>query len=96
MTQITWLDPILYKNRLVHTLRKLQKKTPSMSILDFASRAIKERIAKEDNGKEDPNIPPRRKDFLDRFLEIHSQNSKLPPWYDPSPPIILGHGKSIS
>ncbi|GFN11711.1 cytochrome P450 [Aspergillus tubingensis] len=80
MTQITWLDPILYKNRLVHTLRKLQKKTPSMSILDFASRAIKERIAKEDNGKEDPNFPPRRKDFLDRFLEIHSQSSKLPPW----------------
>ncbi|XRM44109.1 hypothetical protein ABZX51_007255 [Aspergillus tubingensis] len=81
MTQITWLDPILYKNRLVHALRKLQQKTPSMSILDFASRAIKERMAKEDNGKEDPNIPPRKKDFLDRFLEIHRQSPKLPPWY---------------
>ncbi|PYI01677.1 putative cytochrome P450 oxidoreductase [Aspergillus sclerotiicarbonarius CBS 121057] len=76
MTQVTWLDPILYKNRLVHSFRQ----TPGMSILGFVGKVIGERLAREGDVKEGSGTTPRNKDFLARFLEIQNLNPKLPPW----------------
>ncbi|GLA44092.1 hypothetical protein AnigIFM63309_002353 [Aspergillus niger] len=76
MTQLTWLDPILYKNRLAHSFRQ----TPGMSILGFVGKAIGGRLAKSGDVKEDSGFTPPNKDFLARFLETQKLNPKLPPW----------------
>lgn len=72
MTQIPWLDPWFYKNKIVHSFRR----TPGMSILGVVSKAIRERL----DGNDDAGTQTSGKDFLSRFLEIHRANPDLPPW----------------
>ncbi|KAM6476000.1 cytochrome P450 CYP4/CYP19/CYP26 subfamily protein [Trichoderma sp. SZMC 28011] len=72
MTQIPWLDPWFYKNKIVHSFRR----TPGMSILGVVSKAIRERL----DGNDDAGTQTSAKDFLSRFLEIHRANPDLPPW----------------
>ncbi|KAL7952201.1 cytochrome P450 CYP4/CYP19/CYP26 subfamily protein [Trichoderma compactum] len=72
MTQIPWLDPWFYKNKIVHSFRR----TPGMSILGVVSKAIRERLDSND----DAGTQASGKDFLSRFLEIHRANPDLPPW----------------
>jgi hypothetical protein len=76
MTQIPWLDPLLYKNQLVHSFQK----TPGMSILGFVGKAIRDRVDNIDNHNGEPGSKNHYKDFLARFLEIQQTNSDIPPW----------------
>ncbi|GAB1209745.1 hypothetical protein APSETT445_008526 [Aspergillus pseudonomiae] len=66
MSQIPWVDPWIYKNRFVNSLRR----TPAMSILGFVDRVIRERLHNPDHAKRDSH-----RDFLARFLEIQDANS---------------------
>ncbi|ROV97807.1 hypothetical protein VPNG_08651 [Cytospora leucostoma] len=79
MTQITWLDPLLYKNKIVHSLRR----TPGMTILGFVFKTIRQRLESPvtiiDQSNDDSKP---EKDFLARFLEIQKANPEIPPcWY---------------
>ena len=76
MTQITWLDPWIYKNKLLHMIRR----TPGMTILEFVGKAIRERSGETMDSKDGASANPEKKDFLARFLEIQKTNSNLPPW----------------
>ncbi|KAL7928631.1 cytochrome P450 CYP4/CYP19/CYP26 subfamily protein [Trichoderma chlorosporum] len=76
MTQIPWLDPWFYKNKIVHRFRQ----TPGMSILGVVSKNIRERLDNIDGNNDDTVTETRGKDFLARFLEIHRASPDLPPW----------------
>lgn len=77
MTQITWLDPLLYKNRIVHGLRR----TPGMAILGFVFKTVRQRLDRisTDDDQSDSNSKP-EKDFLAHFLEIQKAHPDIPPW----------------
>ncbi|XDG04350.1 hypothetical protein ABKA04_003965 [Annulohypoxylon sp. FPYF3050] len=78
LTQITWLDPIINKNRIVYGLLQ----TPDMSILRFVNKAIRERL--QITGKQDAEAHIKRErpftDFLSCFLEIQRSNDRVPSW----------------
>ncbi|KAI0892191.1 putative benzoate 4-monooxygenase cytochrome P450 [Annulohypoxylon nitens] len=78
LTQITWLDPIINKNRIVYSLFQ----TPDMSILRFVNKAIRERL--QTTGKQDTEAHIKREqpftDFLSCFLEIQRSNDRVPSW----------------
>ncbi|KAJ5690937.1 cytochrome P450 [Penicillium malachiteum] len=76
MTQITWLDPWIYKNKVIHSFRR----TPGMAILGFVGTAIRERLSETAVAEEKTSVNPEKKDFLARFLEIQKANPNLPPW----------------
>ncbi|KAK7931819.1 Benzoate 4-monooxygenase cytochrome P450 [Apiospora marii] len=76
VSQITWLDKLLYKNRLIHTIRQ----TPGMTILGFVGKAIRERLACSEDSQTEIMKKTADRDFLSRFLEIQKANSDLPPW----------------
>jgi hypothetical protein len=71
MTQMAWLDPLIYKNQLVHKFRR----TPGMTILGFVTKSIHERIGKTAEAKDVACVKCGHKDFLARFLEIHKAKS---------------------
>ena len=71
MTQVPWLDRLLYKNRVMATLRKQS----GNSILKIAAERTAARKQEMEAGKSDQNH-----DFLSRFLEIQAKTPTLPPW----------------
>ncbi|KAI1375397.1 putative benzoate 4-monooxygenase cytochrome P450 [Hypoxylon crocopeplum] len=79
LTQITWLDPIINKNRIASRLFP----TPGMSILGFVGKVIHERLQTPED-KEDiraSNGSKRQfRDYLSHFLEIQQSNDKVPTW----------------
>lgn len=80
MTQITWLDPLIYKNRIVHSIRK----TPGMTILGFVGQTIRQRLenrAESQTHAHGVGEKGHGKDFLAHFLEIQEANPDyLPAW----------------
>ncbi|KAI9648453.1 hypothetical protein NHQ30_003087 [Ciborinia camelliae] len=76
MTQIPWLDPLLYKNSIIQSFRR----TPGNSILGFVGKVIRERVDNIDKTIGDSGSKTNYEDFLARFLEIQQENSDLPPW----------------
>lgn len=76
MTQITWVDQLLYKNKFIHLIRR----TPGMTILGFVGKTIRERLACPDDTETKTTRKTAGRDFLSRFLEIQKANSDLPPW----------------
>ncbi|MCJ1386382.1 hypothetical protein MMC17_009508 [Xylographa soralifera] len=77
MTQIPWLDKIMYKNGFADSFRR----TPGLSILKFVGEAITERQEKMAQGdlKATDSLES-KKDFLTRFIELHSCNPEIPRW----------------
>ena len=79
MTQIPWLDKIMYKNRVVDTFRR----TPGLSILKFVGDAIKERREMMADTKiKATEKSERKKDFLTRYIEVQDGNPEIPRWLD--------------
>ncbi|KAI0180673.1 putative benzoate 4-monooxygenase cytochrome P450 [Hypoxylon sp. FL1284] len=79
LTQITWLDPIINKNRVVHGLLK----TPGMSILGFVGKVIRERLQSVESAEGTKAHRERERpfrDYLSYFLEIQQSSTKVPAW----------------
>ena len=80
MTQIPWLDKVIYKNRFADSIRR----APGLMILKFVAAVVQERKEHRANGTP---IPVSKKlegkpDFLTRFLDIQDKSPDLPPWYN--------------
>ncbi len=85
VTQITWADPIVSRNRFVRAFRK----TGGMAIIGFIDTVLKERLLERSN-RTSRNVKSlgstaisksRHVDFLDHFLTAKEDNPDLPPWY---------------
>ncbi|KAI0466771.1 putative benzoate 4-monooxygenase cytochrome P450 [Xylaria cf. heliscus] len=84
VTQITWADPIISRNRFVRAFRK----TGGMALIGYIDGVLKERLRDRSNttntrGETSNNTAiskSRHVDFLDHFLTAKEQNPKLPPW----------------
>ncbi|KAI1748008.1 putative benzoate 4-monooxygenase cytochrome P450 [Xylaria castorea] len=84
VTQITWADPIVSRNRLVRAFRK----TGGMAIISYIDSVLKERLRERSNnatleGKTSSSTvisKTRHVDFLDHFLTAKEKNPDLPPW----------------
>ncbi|KAI3342373.1 putative benzoate 4-monooxygenase cytochrome P450 [Ustulina deusta] len=84
VTQITWADPIVSRNRFVRAFRK----TGGMAIIGFIDTVLKERLLERSN-RTSRNVKSlgstaisksRHVDFLDHFLTAKEDNPDLPPW----------------
>jgi hypothetical protein len=75
LTQIPWLDRVLFKNYIAHAIRK----APSLKILDFVAGAIRDRqtIAKTDDNT--PVKSREKPDFLAKYIDIADKHPELPP-----------------
>ncbi|RMZ85133.1 hypothetical protein DV738_g249, partial [Chaetothyriales sp. CBS 135597] len=78
MTQIPWLDKLLWKNLIADTLRQKFHRTASLSILAFVGKAIKEK--QEKLASDSAATRADKKDFLTRYIEIQQANPEIPPW----------------
>ncbi|RWA14381.1 hypothetical protein EKO27_g755 [Xylaria grammica] len=84
VTQITWADPIVSRNRFVRAFRK----TGGMAIIGYIDSALKERIlerrkttrTKEKALSSTAISRSRHVDFLDHFLTAKEENPDLPSW----------------
>ncbi|KAH8165438.1 hypothetical protein CIB48_g2836 [Xylaria polymorpha] len=84
VTQITWADPIVSRNRFVRAFRK----TGGMAIIGYIDSVLKERIRERNSitstkGKTSGSnsiSKSRHADFLDHFLTAKEENPDLPPW----------------
>ncbi|KAI0154157.1 putative benzoate 4-monooxygenase cytochrome P450 [Xylariaceae sp. FL1272] len=83
ITQITWTDPIVNRNRFVQTFRK----AGGTAILGYIDRVLKERISERDanpdekmSGVGSATSKVNERDFLDHFLAAHEANPDLPSW----------------
>ena len=76
MTQIPWLDKLLYKNSISLQLRG-QVASP---ILKIANERVLER-QNEANGTTDNDKEKREPDLLDRFIAIKASKPDTPSWY---------------
>ncbi|KHN98028.1 Cytochrome P450 [Metarhizium album ARSEF 1941] len=77
MMQVPWLDKILYKNRVVDSLRQ----TPGNSLLGFVGDTIRERQSRlKAEAKEHAELQNERRDFLDRYIEIQRRGDNIPAW----------------
>ncbi|KAI0421421.1 putative benzoate 4-monooxygenase cytochrome P450 [Xylaria grammica] len=84
VTQITWADPIVSRNRFVRAFRK----TGGMAILGYIDSALKERILerRKTAGTNEKALSStaisrsRHMDFLDHFLTAKEENPDLPLW----------------
>ncbi|KAI1423699.1 putative benzoate 4-monooxygenase cytochrome P450 [Xylaria sp. FL1777] len=84
VTQITWADPIVSRNRFVRAFRK----TGGMAIIGFIDTVLKERLLERSNGtgtrgkslSSTAISKSRHVDFLDHFLAAKEDNPDLPPW----------------
>ncbi|KAI8944281.1 putative benzoate 4-monooxygenase cytochrome P450 [Xylaria longipes] len=84
VTQITWADPIVSRNRFVRAFRK----TGGMAIIGYIDSVLKERLRERSNatstkGKISSSTAiskTRHVDFLDHFLTAKEDNPDLPPW----------------
>jgi len=75
LTQIPWLDKLLFKNYIAHAIRR----APSLKILDFVAGAIRER---QEVAKTKDEVPVRSRgkpDFLAKYMEIAENHPELPP-----------------
>ncbi|KAE8148404.1 cytochrome P450 [Aspergillus avenaceus] len=75
MTQMPWLDLVLYKNPVVTLL----KPTASQPIMEIVSSRIEER-QKELNSSNNTDKGTRYKDFLARFMCIRAKKDTIPIW----------------
>jgi len=73
MTQIPWLDKIMYKNWIADSIRR----APGLKILQFVAANIQERREEMTSGKIQAS---EKKDFLTKYVEIQERNKDLPPW----------------
>ncbi|KAI0451651.1 putative benzoate 4-monooxygenase cytochrome P450 [Xylaria acuta] len=84
VTQITWADPIVSRNRFVRAFRK----TGGMAIIGYIDSVLKERLLERGDaintkGKASSSTAiskTRHVDFLDHFLTAKEDNPDLPPW----------------
>lgn len=77
MTQMYWLDRILYKNRIADSIRP----APGLGIMRFVGSVMKERQEQLASGKA-PDFAKEQthEDFLSHFLRIQETQKELPPW----------------
>ncbi|KEY64588.1 hypothetical protein S7711_03647 [Stachybotrys chartarum IBT 7711] len=83
MTQVPWLDWLLRKNRIGDFFQQNLFSQPSMGILNFIAKAIKDRQAKGasgDGGEKADGNNGHGKDFLDKYLEVQRKSPDVPPW----------------
>ncbi|KAH7313945.1 cytochrome P450 CYP4/CYP19/CYP26 subfamily [Stachybotrys elegans] len=81
MTQIPWLDWLLRKNRIGDFFQRTFFSQPSMGILNFIAKAIKERQIKGESGAgEEKGDAGHTQDFLDKYLEVQRKSPDVPPW----------------
>jgi cytochrome P450 len=71
LTQIPWLDKVLYKNWLAFKIRR----APSQPLLRFVAGAIQERQDALEKGQ----VFTGRPDFLSRFIKLAGELDNLPP-----------------
>ncbi|OTB00207.1 hypothetical protein M426DRAFT_324448 [Hypoxylon sp. CI-4A] len=76
MTQMTWLDPLIYKNKIVHRFRQ----TAGVTILGFVSKVVGERLNYRNDGNGRVSEEASDKDFLARYIKIQKCSSVLPSW----------------
>ncbi|KAI0551608.1 putative benzoate 4-monooxygenase cytochrome P450 [Xylaria curta] len=84
VTQITWADPIISRNRLVRSFRK----TGGMAIIGYIDSVLKERLGERSKdarsgvkGSSSTAISKTRHvDFLDHFLTAKEEHPDLPEW----------------
>ncbi|KAI1361625.1 putative benzoate 4-monooxygenase cytochrome P450 [Xylaria arbuscula] len=82
VTQITWADPIVSRNRFVRAFRK----TGGMAIIGFIDTVFRERLQEKrstTSEKESSSTAvskSRHVDFLDHFLRAKEEHDDLPPW----------------
>ncbi|KAL4815496.1 cytochrome P450 [Aspergillus spinulosporus] len=76
MTQLPWLDKLLYKNELMLHLRP----HGGNAVLKFAGDRVQERQAQAASAKGAPTSTSEYCDFLTRFLEIQVAKPSMPPW----------------
>ena len=81
MTQIPWLDKILYKNPVAAWI------SPSTSspILKFVTQRISERtemqsLASKDAEEKTQGIQVHSKDMLARFIKLPQEQTSVPSW----------------
>lgn len=77
MTQMYWLDRILYKNRIADSIRP----APGLGIMRFVGSVMKERREQLASGKA-PELAKGKthEDFLSHFLRLQETQKELPPW----------------
>lgn len=82
LTQIPWLDWALRKNRIGDALQRTFGVQPSLGILGFVGKAIKEkqRTMSSDEHKNPSDKYGRGKDFLARYIELQQNDPEIPPW----------------
>ncbi|KAI0537197.1 putative benzoate 4-monooxygenase cytochrome P450 [Xylaria digitata] len=84
VTQITWTDPIVSRNRFVCAFRK----TGGMAIIGYIDSVLKERLLERSNtsNKKEKTLSStavsksRHMDFLDHFLTAKEENPELLSW----------------
>jgi len=78
MTQIPWLDMIIYKNSIADSIRR----APGLGILKYVAAVITERRQQRASGAEIHGTEKLggKKDFLTSFLDIQEKNTDLPDW----------------
>lgn len=78
MTQIPWLDNLIYKNTVADSIRR----APGLAILKYVANVIKERREERASGAyiAVSEKLEGKKDFLTRYLDIQEKNPELPPW----------------
>ncbi|KAK8024485.1 benzoate 4-monooxygenase cytochrome P450 [Apiospora rasikravindrae] len=70
LTQIPWADKLLFKNWLVHAIRR----PPSLPIAKVVAGAVRARQEQMEKGQQFQKQP----DFLSRFMELAADNPELP------------------
>ncbi|RYP43079.1 hypothetical protein DL770_011873 [Monosporascus sp. CRB-9-2] len=84
LTQVPWLDWLLRKNRVGDFFQRTFASQPSLSILTFIAKAIKEKKEKKKTLSKCEGIPDgkpaQEKDFLTKYIELQQNDPKIPPW----------------
>lgn len=81
MTQVPWLDWLLRKNRIGDFLQRTFASQPSLTIVNFITKSIKERKERKDKANGDADSKPgREKDFLTRYIELEKNDPQIPHW----------------
>ncbi|KUI71294.1 Pisatin demethylase [Cytospora mali] len=80
MTQVPWMDKLLFKNDLMLWLRP----DHGSPILKVTHQKIADRLKDTTNGGTDKRSPKSEPDLLDRFLEIKAQHPEAPAFAVPA------------
>ncbi|KAI0015268.1 MpaD/MpaE fusion protein [Xylariomycetidae sp. FL0641] len=76
MTQIPWLDNVMYKNSVTAMFRK----TTGFTILGIVAKYIAERVEARKAVKSEGNNGLSDRDLLSQFMDLTANNASLPPW----------------